>query len=67
MKAPSRNITKSLKGQRPPASGGEKVEVSGLKKGVSMTVPGEGDVEPQPTVMHERSAAHYAEAGPHTK
>lgn len=60
MKAPSRNISSSLRGQSPGGRSGEPVEVSGLKAGVSMTVPGEGSVEEPPGMMHERSAAHYA-------
>lgn len=60
MKAPSKNVTASLKGQSPGGRGGEKVVVSGLSKGVSMTVPGEGGVETAPGMVKEASAVHYA-------
>lgn len=60
MKAPSKNITQSLKGQSPGGRGGEKVQVSGLSKGVSMTVPGEGTVQTAPGMVPEASAVHYA-------
>lgn len=61
MKSPSKNITQSLKGQKPGGRSGETVEVSGVKAGVSMTVPGDGSVDSPPGARHERSAAHYAE------
>ncbi len=62
MKAPSKNITQSLRGQRIPARGEEAVEVTGMVQGKpSMTVPGEGGVESQPAPMHERSAAKYVD------
>ena len=65
MKAPSRNISKSLKSQNPPGlMGGNEIAVTGLKKGSSMTVPGEGGVETAPGMQtsgrQERSAANYA-------
>ena len=65
MKMPSRNITKSLKGQKPAGRmGGNAIEVSGLKKGSSMVVPGEGGVETAPGMQtsgrEERSAVNYA-------
>lgn len=66
MKAPSKNVSKSLRGQNPPGlTGGNNIEVSGLKKGSSMTVPGEGGVEAAPGQQtngrQERSASNYAE------
>lgn len=60
MKAVSKNVSASLRGQKPGGRGPETVEVSGTKSGVSMTVPGEGSVQEPPGMMHERSAAHYA-------
>lgn len=62
MKAPSRNVTKSLRSQRIPARGPEPVEVSAQVRGKpSMIVPGEGGVESEPAPRHERSAANYVE------
>jgi hypothetical protein len=62
MKAPSRNITASLKSQRIPARGPLQVEVSEqVRGGPSMTVPGEGGVEAEPAPRHERSAAVFTE------
>jgi hypothetical protein len=65
MKSPSKNVSKSLRGQKTPGlMGGEGIEVSGLKKGSSMTVPGEGGVEVAPGMQtsgrQERSAVNYA-------
>lgn len=60
MKAPSKNISASLKGQRAGGRGPEPVNVSGTKSGVSMTVPGDGSVAEPPGAMHENSAAHFA-------
>lgn len=61
MKSPSRNISSSLRGQSSPGRGAESIAVSGIKKGQSMTVPGDGSVEVPPGKRHERSAAEYAE------
>jgi hypothetical protein len=67
MKAPSRNIPSSLKGQKPGGRSGESIEVSGLKRGDSMQVPGEGSVQSPPGSQingrQERSAANYAGPG----
>ncbi len=67
MKPVSKNITQSLKGQKPGGRGAEAVEVSGMKRGTSMTVPGDGSVDSPPGMRHERSAAHYAEPGGRVK
>jgi hypothetical protein len=63
MKAPAKSISASLKGQRTVARAPESVEVSGLKKGVSMTVGGDGSVQAAPGMAHngDRSAAKYTE------
>jgi hypothetical protein len=65
MKAPSKNVSKSLAGQRSKGRGAEEVSVSGLTSGVSMTVPGEGKVQDAPGADRnqggERSARKYVE------
>lgn len=63
MKAPSKNISASLRGQNPVARAPETVEVSAQKAGVSMTTPGDGSVEAAPGMARggDRSAAKYAE------
>lgn len=63
MKAPSKNITASIKGQNPAARGDEPVEVSGVTGGVSMTIPGDGSVDSAPGTPREgnRSAARFTE------
>jgi hypothetical protein len=65
MKPPSKNISKSLSGQRSKGRGAEEVSVSGMTSGVSMTVPGNGKVEAAPGTNRnqggERSAQHYVE------
>jgi hypothetical protein len=69
MKSPSKNITGSLKGQKPGGRGAEPVEVSRLKSGVSMTVPGTGDVETAPGMLRDqdRSAVNFADKMPPVK
>jgi hypothetical protein len=63
MKPPSKNVSKSLSGQRSKGRGAEEVAVSGMTAGVSMTVPGEGKVQEAPGTNRnqggERSAQHY--------
>jgi hypothetical protein len=69
MKSPSKNVTASLKGQKPGGRGAEPVAVTGLKAGVSMTVPGTGDVETAQGTLRDqdRSAVNYANAMPPVK
>jgi len=69
MKPPSKNITASLKGQRPPGRGSEPVSTGKLTRyGPSMTVPGDGTVSKAPGTgtrddgRQERSASVYADA-----
>ena len=69
MKAPSKNITASLKGQRPPGRGSEPVSTGKLTRyGPSMTVPGDGMTDKAPGTgtrsdgRQERSASVYADA-----
>jgi hypothetical protein len=62
MKAVSKNISASLRGQ---SSGGRAAPA--IKTGkpggkLSMTVPGEGGIEAAPGPVNERSAVHYADA-----
>jgi len=63
MKAPSRNVSKSLAGQRTGGRGPESVETSMQKSGLSMEVPGEGKVQEAPGTNRnqggDRSAQHY--------
>lgn len=61
MKAVSKDITASLRGQTSPGRGPEMIETSTVKSKPSMTVPGTGGVEDQPAPRHERSAAHYVD------
>jgi hypothetical protein len=62
MKAPSRNISTSLKGQKITARAPEGVEVSGMGGRETMTVPGEGSVSTPPGKLRDqdRSAANFA-------
>jgi len=59
MKAPSKNISRSLAGQRSMGRGEEQITVSGMGGSPSMVVPGDGKVDPAPGMEHERSAAKY--------
>ncbi len=59
MKAPSRNISASLRGQRSQGRGEEQISVGAMGGMPSMVVPGEGKVETPPGAEHERSAAKY--------
>lgn len=63
MKRPSKNVSKSLRGQRQAGLSAISPEVGSLKRGgVSMTVPGEGMTETPPGKdQQNRSAAKYAE------
>lgn len=64
MKAPSKNITESLKGQGNTARSGESIDVQQQRTGgPTMTVPGDGKVDSAPgTARHaDRSAANYTE------
>jgi hypothetical protein len=65
MKAPSKNISKSLAGQRSKGRGEEEIAVSGQSAGQSMTVPGDGKVSEAPGTNRnqggERSAQKYVE------
>ena len=58
-KAPSKNVSASLRGQRVPGRAPLQVSTSEMKRGVTMTVPGEGGVEEPAGVMHDRSVAKY--------
>ena len=65
MKPVSKNVSESLRGQKEAGREPHTPVVSGLKKGVSMTVPGEGGVEAPPGTdrgMQDRSAARSADA-----
>ena len=69
MRAPSKNISNSLRGQSPPGRGAEMVSQSRPKSyGPSMTIPGEGGVEMAPGTgmrndgRQERSASKFAGA-----
>jgi hypothetical protein len=65
MKPPSKNISKSLAGQRAKGRGAEDISVTGQTAGVSMTVPGDGKVQDAPGADRnqggERSARKYVE------
>ncbi len=64
MKAPSQNISKSLKGQSSKGRGMEEIDVQQQRAGgPTMTVPGDGKVESAPGEAHEgdRSAKKYTE------
>ena len=62
MKAPSKNISKSLASQRAMGRGEEQIEVSGMATGgPSMVVPGDGRVSEAPGREHERSARKYTD------
>jgi hypothetical protein len=63
VKAPSKNISTSLKNQRIKARAPETVEVSVMGGRPTMTVPGDGSVDVPPgQVRHsDRSAVKYAE------
>ena len=68
MKAPSKNITESLKGQNPSARGAETMDVQQQRAGgPTMTVPGDGKVDSAPGSDRgqggrgERSAGKYTE------
>lgn len=67
MKAPSKNISASLRGQSPSARGSETPTVGRQKRyGPSMTVPGEGGTEKAPGTQaggrQGRSADVFADA-----
>ena len=63
MKSPSKNVSASLKGQKTVARAAEAVNVTGMTKGQSMTVPGTGSVETAPGMVRggDRSAVNFAE------
>lgn len=64
MKAPSKNITQSLKGQNPMANSAETMDVQQQRGGgPTMTVPGDGKVDSAPGMPKhgDRSAAKYTE------
>lgn len=67
MKAPSKNISASLRGQSGKGRGAEPVKVSGMKNSAqpSMTAPGQGGIERAPGAIHERSAANFT--GPQSR
>jgi len=62
MKAPSKNISRSLDGQRIPARSAPPIRTNRLGGTPTMTVPGEGNVPRAPGPVDERSAVHYADA-----
>lgn len=61
MKAPSKNVSQSLRGQSGKGRGAEQISVSKMKDSSkpSMTAPGTGGVERAPGMTHERSASAY--------
>lgn len=62
MKAPSKNVSASLRGQRLPGQEGMPISVSQLKSGKSSGVlPGERGVERPPGMRHSTNASHYAD------
>lgn len=64
MKAPSRNITESLKGQTSKGRGAEEISVQQQRSGgPTMQTPGDGKVDSAPGTPREgdRSAAKYTE------
>jgi len=63
MKPPSKNVSASLRGQTTGGRAGEAPQVSGMKPGPTMTVPGDGKVEMAPGTPKEasRSAANFCE------
>lgn len=60
-KAPSQNISESLRGQSVAGRSPVVPSTSGMKRGVSMTIPGDGAVEMPPGRVHERSVSKYTE------
>jgi hypothetical protein len=66
MKPVPKNVSKSLSGEKEAGRSAVMPVVEGMKKGVSMTVPGEGGVEQPPGTgrgnQQPRSAAGYANA-----
>lgn len=63
MKAPSKNVTASLKSQETSGRGDYSPQRSGLGGGITMTVPGEGGTSTPPGAERmERSAAKAADA-----
>lgn len=61
MKSPSKNVTRSLKSQRP-SPGRPMDEVGKVKQGMSAGIwPGERGVETAPGSVKEGSAVHAAE------
>jgi hypothetical protein len=62
MKSPSKNVSRSLRGQRAPGRKQTGVSVSKLTTGGSMIVPGEGGVEDPPGARHTNSAKDHADA-----
>lgn len=62
MKAPSKNISTSLKGQKITARAAEVVDVTAMGGRETMTVPGDGSVSVPPGKLREqdRSAANFA-------
>ena len=63
MKAPSKNMSTSLRGQRAPGRTPSSVEVSALRPfSPSMIAPGEGGVSNPPGAVHPSSTKKYADA-----
>lgn len=63
MKAPSKNIGASLRGQRVGGRAGEAVQVSGMKRAsaASMTIPGEGGICNPPGSVDSASVKKFAD------
>jgi hypothetical protein len=61
MKAPSKNVSSSLRSQRAPGRAQENIGTSRLTSGGSMTVPGEGGVERPPGRTHVNEACYFAD------
>lgn len=59
MKSPSKNVSRSLRGQRAPGRAQEPISTSSQTRGGSMIVPGEGKVEVPPGRERANSAAEY--------
>jgi hypothetical protein len=62
MKPPSKNISKSLRGQSPAGRSGENITVSGITSPKQGQWPGESGLEPAPGKISDRSAHKYAGA-----
>ena len=62
MKAPSKNMAASLRGQSPGGRTGDPIKVSKQSTPRQGPIPGESGVEPALGAVDERSVQHYARA-----